>query len=90
MQQYGGTLNWVSYTKLLITLQPQSTSVEVGETVSFVVVAEGDNPCYQWQYRAGDVEEWSDSTESSANTASLSIIADAAVNGFQYRCVVSD
>ncbi len=74
--------------KAAITAQPANVSAAVGDTAKFTVTATGVNLSYQWQYNAGD--GWKNSGASGATTATLSISAKVAYNGYQYRCIVTD
>lgn len=77
------------YNRIVITTQPQNVIVYDGEEATFSVVAEGDNvESYQWQVDAGDGNGWQDI--SSATATSYSCVVDADMNGYQYRCVVSN
>ena len=76
--------------KPTITTQPTDKSAKVGETVKFTVKAEGVNITYRWQYRTGSTGTWKNSGATGCSTATLSIEATAARNGYQYRCVVED
>ena len=76
--------------KPAITTQPADKSAKVGETVKFTVKAEGVNITYRWQYRTSSTGTWKNSGATGCSTATLSIEATAARNGYQYRCVVED
>lgn len=49
-----------------------------------------DDFTYQWQYSSDGGNSWSDSTLNGYNTDTLTLEADEARNGYQYRCVVTD
>lgn len=72
---------------------PTATSVKLGEKATFTVTASGGNPSsytYQWQV-CKDGNTWNDLTRTSADTATYtSAAATAAMNGYKYRCVVSN
>ncbi len=76
--------------KPAITTQPADKSAKVGETVKFTVAAAGVNITYRWQYRTSSTGTWKNSGATGCSTATLSIEATAARNGYQYRCVVED
>ncbi len=79
--------------KLTIGLatQPKSTTVVAGTTVKFSVSAIGAAPVsYQWQAQRPGAGTWVNSMSASAKTANLSIKAQAAHNGYKFRCVVTD
>ena len=71
-----------------ILQQPESTSVVLGETATFTVVASGDNLSYQWQYQKVGDADWTPWT--GKTSASLSVKASSTNNGCMYRCVVSN
>ena len=71
-----------------IAAQPQTTSVAAGETAVFTVSATGYGPTYQWQYRASPEAQWQNVTEATA--AQLQFTAEIGMNGYEYRCVVTD
>ena len=82
----------VSLTAMKITQQPTNASVSAGSTAKFnVTVSGGDgNLTYQWQSRKDSSTAWSNSAQSGAKTANLSVRATAGLNGWQFRCVVKD
>ncbi|MBO4477405.1 MAG: immunoglobulin domain-containing protein [Lachnospiraceae bacterium] len=66
-------------------------SVRVGETATFEVTAEGPGTLkYQWQSRKNESAPWSNSAQSGAKTAKLSVVATAGLNGWQFRCLITD
>ena len=81
------TVNGVA--KPTITTQPASKTVTAGTTVKFTVKAGGDNLTYRWQYKTPD-GTWKNSGATGYDTATLTISATAARNGYQYRCVVEN
>ena len=74
--------------KTTITAQPANVSAAIGDTANFTVKANGLELSYQWQYNAG--AGWKNSGAAGAATATLSISAKTAYNGYQYRCVITD
>ena len=75
--------------KPTITAQPQSVTANEGASVSFTVTATGAEG-YQWQYRTNETGSWYNSTLTGAKTATVSVPATAARNGFQYRCRITN
>ncbi|MBQ4504961.1 MAG: hypothetical protein II983_04755, partial [Firmicutes bacterium] len=75
---------------LKITTQPEDVTVEKGTTAKFTVKAQGNGLKYQWQYKKPSKTTWSNSTVSSAKTATLKVTAKESQDGYQYRCVVTD
>ena len=75
--------------KPVITTQPTSKTVNEGTTAKFTVTATGAES-YQWQYRTSSTGTWYNSTLTGAKTATVSVPATAARNGFQYRCKITN
>ncbi|MBR6366304.1 MAG: InlB B-repeat-containing protein [Lachnospiraceae bacterium] len=74
-----------------IKAHPEDVAVLPGETAEFSVLALGyKSLTYQWQYQVPGSTNWTDCTEESATTATLSIIADNALCGYSYRCFITD
>ena len=74
-----------------ITTWPKDTTVAPGSTAEFTVAATGKGPLkYQWQYRKNETSEWKASGQSGNKTATLKVAATAALNGYQFRCYVTD
>ena len=86
------------YTKIVtlnvvpkITKQPAGQSVRTGATAKFTVAATGAGSLkYQWQSRKNSSMAWSNSGQSGAKTATLSVAASSGLNGWQFRCIVTD
>ena len=76
-------------TKPVITTQPKSKTASAGTTVKFTVKADGATS-YQWYYRTSSTGTWKKSTVSGNTTATISVKATEARNGFQYKCKVSN
>lgn len=75
--------------KPVITTQPVSKTAAADTTVKFTVAATGATS-YQWQYRKSASGTWYNSTQSGNKTATLTVTATEARNGFQYRCKVTN
>ena len=73
-----------------ITAQPKSIYIKSGNNVTFSVGAVGKNLTYQWQWRVNSSTSWASTTVSGNKTATITVPATAARNGYQYRCVVTD
>ncbi|MGA3008466.1 MAG: leucine-rich repeat protein [Opitutaceae bacterium] len=79
-----------------ITTQPVSTSVFAGSLATFSVAASGTPaPSYQWQVAAAGTSNWSvlavNGNTGSPNDFDLDVgVVNASMNGYQYRCVVSN
>ena len=75
--------------KPVITSQPSSRTASVGESVTFSVSATGAT-AYQWYWRKNADASWAKSTATGCTTATLTIEATSARNGYQYRCAVTN
>ena len=74
-----------------ITTQPKNTRAQVGNVATFTVAAQGKATLkYQWQSRKNASSAWSNSGQPGAKTATLKVTATAGLNGWQFRCVVTD
>ena len=82
--------NAVTLNVLGIKTQPASVTAKAGDTVTFKVVATGQGITYQWQWRNGSSGTWARTTVSGNKTATISMPATAARNGYQYRCKITD
>ena len=77
--------------KPAITKQPANTSVTAGSTAKFTVTATGKAPLkYQWQSRKDSSSTWANSSQPGAKTATLNVSATKGLNGWQFRCIVTD
>ena len=80
----------------VILTSPANQSIIVGQTATFVASANGAAPlAYQWQRQAAGTGTWSNlatgGSYGGATTQSLTVInAALAMNGDQFRCVVSN
>ena len=74
----------------VITTQPKSVTANAGASVKFTVTAVGKSLTYQWQYKSPGATEWKNSGMTGAKTASLTVTAESARNGQQYRCIVKN
>ena len=83
-----------AYTKssFSITSGPKDYTGPVGSTAKFTVVAQGEGLKYQWYTvigtENGDVV--TESTFAGANTPTLSVPVTSSLNGYRFRCVVSN
>jgi hypothetical protein len=74
----------------VITAQPKNASVTVGQTAKFTVTASGQTPLkYQWQSRKDSSSAWSNSAQSGAKTATLTVTTTPGLHGWQFRCIVT-
>ncbi len=74
-----------------ITTQPANKTVEVGDTLTYTITATGKAKLtYQWQSRKNSSAEWTNSGQSGAKSANLSVATTAGLHGWQFRCVVTD
>ncbi|GEM_PF-6240111 len=74
----------------VITQQPSDTTVAVGETATFTVKANGKALTYRWQSRKNSDAAWTNSGQSGAKTDTLTVPMRAGLDGWQFRCVVTD
>ncbi len=73
----------------VLTEQPQSVNIELGQKTTFSVGAVGQGMTYQWYYRR-PYGDWKKATVKGHGTASLTVTAKKKTVGTQYRCVVTD
>ncbi len=74
-----------------ITTQPKSVSVRAKTTAKFTVAATGTGPLtYQWQSRKDSSSAWTNSGQTGSKTKTLSVATTKGLNGWQFRCVVTD
>ena len=79
--------------KPTITQQPSAKTVTSGATAKFTVVAAGSSLTYKWQVSKDGGNTWKNVDQTkypSAATATLSFTTKATMNGYLYRCVVSN
>lgn len=81
------TLYRYRYNAVELLSNPDNQSVDLGETATFTVSATGIGLTYQWQYSKDDGKTWSNAT---VNDISYSIEATELMEGWLYRCVVTD
>ncbi len=74
----------------VITKQPANASVSAGQNATFNVVASGSGLMYQWQSKGPNATAWGNTGMTGNNTATLTVKASTALNGAQFRCVVTD
>ena len=74
-----------------ITAQPTNTSVTAGQKAVFTIAATGKGTLtYQWQSRKNSSTAWVNSGQSGAKTSKLTVQTNAGLNGYQFRCIVTD
>ena len=79
------TMTVLSYTE-----QPADVRTAADSNAVFTVatnVAEGFT--YQWQYRRSETGAWNNTTMTGYNTATLTVAATVARDGYQYRCIIT-
>lgn len=72
----------------VITMQPVSCKVVKDNNAMFSVSA-NDADSYQWQYKKAGEDVWNDATVD-ATYSSYMVLATMALNGYSYRCIVSN
>lgn len=75
-----------SITPPVITTQPSSVTVAEGSSVTFAVVASGNDIHYQWQVFKNN--QWTNIQNST--TASYTTVGTRLADGNRYRCVISN
>ena len=83
-----GTCSVCGYVDVAITTHPESITVKEGQPAAFAVAAKGDDISYQWQIKAGN-NDWADISEATASSYTTNA-ATMEMNGYQYRCTVSN
>ncbi len=73
-----------------VTAQPKAVTAADGTKAQFTVKASGSGLTYRWEYQKPGSTAWITPDSASAKTATLSVSARPAVNGFIYRCVITD
>ena len=92
---YGNTLNsnaaTLSVVSMKIKTQPSNASATVGSVAKFTVAVEGNGTLsYQWQSRKDSSSAWTNSGQSGARSATLSVNAVNGLSGWQFRCIIKD
>ena len=82
------TLTYRTPVALVITSQPQSTTVETGKAATFAVEASGEELSYLWEYKRASDTTWK-SWKSKTNPT-LTVPYDASRDGMQLRCKITD
>ncbi len=89
---YGGDITWVEHSgeiPTVITRQPWSESRLYGSTIELSTATNKDNVSYQWQYRT-PTADWNNATDSGNATETVSILFSEGMDGYQYRCTITD
>ena len=74
-----------------IMKQPVDRTISVGNTAPFTVEVRGKAPLsYQWQARKNETSNWTISGQPGAQTATLSVNVTAGLDGWQFRCLITD
>ena len=73
-----------------ITKQPSNLKSAGGRTGSFSISASGDGLSYRWQYMVPGSSTWTDSVADSAASATFLVSVRSAINGYKYRCIVTN
>ena len=76
-----------------ILVQPVDQTVAKNTAASFTVVASGSGLKYQWQWKSSAAaKNWTNCTATTAgyNTATISPVATAVRDGYQYRCIITE
>ena len=73
---------------LKITVQPQSKTINLGDTMKISLTAQGNGLTYQWYYKKKGATSWS--LWKNHTHASESVTPNATWNGIQLYCKVKD
>ena len=76
--------------KLDIVSHPIDVSANLGDVVSFSVKAVGTGLTYQWQVSTNGGSTWANTGASGNKTSQITATVKEAMNGYKYRCIVSD
>ena len=74
----------------VVLTQPVSAEVKDGSQATFTVSATGDGLTYQWQLCYAGDDTFRTCTFPGADTATLTVDATKARNGYSFRCVITD
>ena len=85
-----GYTNTVRLYVLGIKTQPTTQKVKAGATATFTVSATGSGKTYQWQTKTSSSGSWKNCTFTGSKTATMSVPATTARNGYYYRCKITD
>ena len=87
---------FVAYTEsatmrvLSVKNHPTEAFASTGNNAIFTVTTSvTENVSYQWQYRRNATANWTNTTMTGYNTATLTVGATLARNGYEYRCVLT-
>ncbi|MBR5342295.1 MAG: fibronectin type III domain-containing protein [Oscillospiraceae bacterium] len=72
-----------------ILSQPYAKPGAVGTDLFLSVEAEGEDLCYQWQYRSSAEGEWHDCGKEGCDTPNYTVRLKEHHEGYQFRCRVS-
>ena len=73
-----------------IVTQPENADVGVGENAVFTVALNNaEDVTYQWYYSNAE-GKWAKTTTADSNTDTLTVVAKAYRDGYQYKCVITD
>ena len=75
--------------KPVISGQPESSSVKVGEKATFSVTATGEGVTYQWMIDRNDGKGFVAITNATDKTYTTSVV-DIDCNGFKYKCIITN
>ncbi len=85
---YGGTLIWVSDSRLKITTQPTSVRASNGKLATVTVKATSDGLTYKWYYKNADSAEFVYTPTFKSNTYSVQMNSTRA--GRRVFCIITD
>ena len=82
------TLTYIKASDIVITEQPEDTSVEENTLASFAVRATGTKLSYLWQYKKAGASGWTDWT--TKTKAAITVAYDKSRDGMSLRCKITD
>ena len=89
--KWGSGVATLSVGAIAVTKQPTDQKAIAGSKADFTLSAVGSGTLtYQWQSRKNADATWANSGQPGAKTETLSVNATAGLNGWQFRCLVSD
>ena len=87
--RFAGTVAATALIGSAVAAQPESRTAQEGDTVTFRVEAEGEGLAWQWEASPNGTV-WFPSTVTGADTGEITVEARADLDGYRYRCVITD
>lgn len=90
MTMYSEVAQLTLITKPVIEMQPASTTVYAGKTVTLVAGGRGVDLQYQWYYKTKATDSWKAVSGEAGKSASYQLTAEKQQNGYLYRCRIKN